>query len=104
MSNLYVSKWRVNNGGDRAKFGVLALDMCKQAKTESGVDDARFYWCDANTIGFVISAKVGSWGPGSSISGATNKAIFALADISQVVSDESWMSARDGEDNYNASR
>jgi hypothetical protein len=104
MSNLFVSKWRVNKGGDRATFGTLALAMCKQAKTEEGVGDARFYWCDANTIGFIVEAEAGRWGPGSNPSGATNKAIFALADISQVISDESWMSAKLGESNYESSR
>lgn len=103
MSNLFISKWRVNSGIDRATFGQLALAMCKQAQTEDGVDDARFYWCDANTVGLIISAAVGKWGPGSKISGATNKTIFALADISHVIMDESWMSARDGESNYQSS-
>jgi hypothetical protein len=29
MSNMFVSKWRVNDGAKRADFGVLALAMCK---------------------------------------------------------------------------
>jgi hypothetical protein len=103
MSNMFVSKWRVNEGAKRAEFGVLALAMCKLAKIEEGVSDARFYWCDANTIGFVIEAEAGCWGPGSKLAGATNKSVFDLADIAQVISDEVWMSAKVGEMNYNSS-
>jgi len=104
MNNIFVSKWRVNKGSDRVTFGERALKLCRQAKSESGVSDARFFWCDANTIGFLIEASPGHWGPGSSPSGSTNKAIFDLANISQVISDETWMSAKQGQNNYDSAQ
>ena len=99
MNNIFVSKWRVNQGSDRAIFGERALALCRQAKSESGVSDARFFWCDANTIGFLIEASPGHWGPGSSPSGRINKAIFDLANIPKVIPDKAWMSANQGLDN-----
>ena len=39
----------------------------------------------------------------SKLVGATNKAVFDLADIAKVISDEIWMSAKVGEMNYNSS-
>ena len=52
---------------------------------------------------FVIEAEAGCYGPGSKLAGATNNAVFDLADIAQVNSDEVWMSAKVGEMNYNSS-
>jgi hypothetical protein len=39
---LQVSKWEMKSSASRDDFGIAALNFCKNAKSNSGVSDAKF--------------------------------------------------------------
>ena len=98
---LQISKFEMHSGADRNQFGNAAFNLCKAARATPGVVDAKYYWVNANCIGFIIDADPGAWGPGSASTAETAKASFALADVSSQTSNEHWMGAREGTENYN---
>ena len=89
---LQVSKWELKSGANRDDFGIAALNFCKNAKSNSGVSDAKFYWQNPNVIALIVEHD-GSWGPNVEPSGQTMKAFFDLADLSSCTMDEPWIEA-----------
>ena len=89
---LQVSKWEMKSGASRDEFGVAALNFCKNAKSNSGVGDAKFYWQNPNVVAIIVEHD-GSWGPNVEPSGQTMKAFFDLADLSTCTMDEPWIEA-----------
>ena len=102
---LNVQKYEMRSDADRNAFGNAALSMCRAVKNMSGINSANYYWVNANQIGFIIDYETGAWGPGSANQDANViKANFAVADLSTLVSNEFWMTARGGTDNYEISK
>ena len=68
------------------------MNFCKNAKSNSGVSDARFYWQNPNVVAIIVEHD-GSWGPNVEPSGQTMKTFFDLADLSTCTMDEPWIEA-----------
>ena len=68
------------------------FNFCKNAKANSGVEDAKFYWQNPNVVAIIVEHD-GSWGPNIEPSGQTMKAFFDLADLSTCTMDEPWIEA-----------
>ena len=98
---LNVCKFEMLSGADRNSFGNSALAFCRAAKAIQGVNSANYYWVNPNLIGFIIDFEDGSWGPGAEANAQVMKANFALSDLSSMVSNEFWATARSGTDSYN---
>ena len=101
---LYISKNEMRSDADRNAFGLAALAVCKVAKSTEGVNDAKFYWINPNLIGIIVDAEAGTWGADVEPSADAMKAFFDLADLSNQVSNEIWMSAGIGEERYNIAK
>jgi hypothetical protein len=100
---LHVTKHERRDGADRNEFGKAALNICRVARSREGVRDARFYWAGWDTIGIVINADIGAWGPGSGGGGPVPevaKATRAMSDLARMVSNETWGDAAVGEQAY----
>lgn len=103
---LHLVKWERREGAERDAFGNAALAVCRHARSIDGVRSARFYWANADTIGLVVDAEPGAWGPNSG-NGPTPDAaknMFHLSDLSRQVSSEFWVEAGQGEQTYRMSR
>ena len=57
-----------------------------------------------NLIGIIVDAEKGAWGSDADPSADTMKAFFDLADLSNQVSNEIWMSAGIGEERFNMTK
>ena len=96
---LHVTKWERRDGADRDALGTAALTMCRFARSNEGVRNARFYWANTDTVAILVDADPGAWGPGSAgdptAEGA--QAIFGLSDLAHGVAQETWGEAGAGE-------
>ena len=102
---LNVQKYEMRSDADRNAFGNAALSMCRAVKNISGINSANYYWVNANQFGCIIDFENGAWGPGAANQiSEVIKANFAVADLSTLVSNEFWMTARGGTDNYAMSK
>ena len=97
---LHIGKYEMRSDADRNAFGLAALAVCKAAKSVDGVNDAKFFWINPNLIGIIVDADKGVWGSDADPSPETMKAFFDLADLSNPVSNEIWMSAGVGEERF----
>ena len=98
---LHIGKYEMRTDAARNAFGLAALAVCKAAKNVDGVNDAKFFWVNPNLIGLIVDAEKGVWGSDADPSPETMKAFFDLADLSNQVSAEIWMSAGIGEERFN---
>ena len=98
---LHITKNEMRSDADRNAFGLAALAVCKMAKSINGVNDAKFFWINPNLIGIIVDAEAGAWGADVEPSADAMKAFFDLADLSNQVSNEIWMSAGIGEERFN---
>ena len=98
---LHIGKYEMRSDADRNAFGLAALAVCKAAKNVEGVNDAKFFWVNPNLIGLIVDAEKGVWGSDADPTPETMKAFFDLADLSNQVSAEIWMSAGIGEERFN---
>ena len=98
---LHIGKYEKRSDADRNPFGLAALAVCKAAKNVEGVNDAKFFWVNPNLIGLIVDAEKGVWGSDADPTPETMKAFFDLADLSNQVSAEIWMSAGIGEERFN---
>ena len=96
---LHITKNEMRSDADRNAFGLAALAVCKAAKSTNGVNDAKFFWINPNLIGII--AEAGAWGADVDPSADAMKAFFDLADLSNQVASEIWMSAGVGEERFN---
>lgn len=103
---LHLSKWERRAGSDRDMFGNAALNLCRVARSVDGVRSARFYWANADTVGFAVDAEPGAWGTGSAAPPNADqaKAMFALSDLARQTSAETWGEAGAGEAMYRSAR
>ncbi len=97
---LHIAKYEMRSDADRNSFGLAALSVCKAAKASDGVNDAKFFWVNPNLIGIIVDAEKGAWGSDTDPTPQTMKAFFDLADLSNQVSNEIWMSAGIGEERF----
>ena len=98
---LHITKNEMRSDADRNAFGLAALAVCKAAKNTNGVNDAKFFWINPNLIGIIVDAEAGAWGADVDPSAGAMKAFFDLADLSNQVASEIWMSAGVGEERFN---
>ena len=98
---LHIGKYEMRSDDDRNAFGLADLAVCKAAKNVEGVNDAKFFWVNPNLIGLIVDAEKGVWGSDAAPTPETMKAFFDLADLSNQVSAEIWMSAGIGEERFN---
>ena len=98
---LHIGKYEMRSDADRTAFGLAALAVCKAAKNVEGVNDAKFFWVNPTLIGLIVDAEKGVWGSDADPTPETMKAFFDLADLSNQVSAEIWMSAGIGEERFN---
>ena len=85
-------------------FATPSSSLKKAAKNVEGVNDAKFFWVNPNLIGIIVDAEKGVWGSDADPSAETMKAFFDLADLSNQVSNEIWMSAGVGEERFNMTK
>tara|TARA_B100000963_G_C22586521_1_gene653390 strand:+ start:1096 stop:1404 length:309 start_codon:yes stop_codon:yes gene_type:complete len=97
---LHIAKYEMRSDADRNAFGMAALGVCNAAKVNDGVNDAKFFWVNPNLIGIIVDAEKGAWGSDADPSADVMKAFFVLADLSNQVSNEIWMSASIGEERF----
>jgi hypothetical protein len=100
---LFVSKWERRDGADRDALGRAALNLCRWARSQEGVRDARFYWAGTDTVAFVTTVEPGGrWGIGSGNPPTPDgsKVQFALSDLARVVANEAWADAATGEQSF----
>lgn len=102
---LHVQKWERRPTSDRDALGRAALNVCRHARSQEGVRDARFYWANADTIGMIVNAEPGAWGQnsGRGPDAAGASALFGLSDLARQVSSEIWGEAAQGEQAYRMS-
>ena len=62
---LHVTKRERRDGADRDALGTAALTMCRFARSNEGVRNARFYWANIDTVAIIVDAEPGAWGPGA---------------------------------------
>ena len=94
---LHISKWERHSNGTRDSLGTDAFNLCKNAKSQEGVQSAKFYWPNPNIIAIIIEAETGSWGMQKEPDGSTMKAFFDLSDVAKCVMDETWVDASLGQ-------
>ena len=97
---LHIAKYEMRSDADRNSFGLAALAVCKAAKSNDGVNDAKFFWVNPNLIGIIVDAEKGAWGSDTDPTADVMRAFFDLADLSNQVSNEIWMSAGIGEERF----
>lgn len=93
-----IYKFERNPGVDRNAFAMAALNLCRAVKAANPkVQSHRFYWVDANTIGFVVQGQNGfnDYNPNPDPNVA--KAQFALADMANMTNIGLWADAGVGE-------
>tara|TARA_B100000989_G_scaffold226694_1_gene173851 strand:+ start:224 stop:532 length:309 start_codon:yes stop_codon:yes gene_type:complete len=101
---LHITKNEMRSDADRNSFGLAALAVCKAAKSAEGVNDAKFFWINPNLIGIIVDAEAGAWGADVEPTAEAMKAFFDLADLSNQVASEIWMSAGIGEERFNMAK
>ena len=97
---LFISKWERRDGADRDALGRAALNVCRWARAQESVRDARFYWANADTVAFVTGVEPGGrWGIGSGLPPTADgsRVQFALSDLARLGSSEEWQDANVGE-------
>lgn len=99
---LTVTKFTRRSGVDRGDFGLAALDLCRQYRGTDGVVNARYWWDTASTVAVVVETEPGV--PFQSLNNSPDviRAGFALDDLANPHSFETWGDARGGSDSWEA--
>lgn len=103
---LHYTRYERRDGVDRDAMGKAALQACRVARGQDGVQDARFYWADWDTVAVLVHAAPGKWGVGSGQGPIPEvaKAGRQLQDLARLTSHEVWAEAGMGEQAYRASQ
>ena len=99
---LHVSKFEKFPQTTRDQFAQTALELCRAAREQSGVNHSRYYWAGPNEIVIMTDAEPGAWGPGSANepSPRTARAMYGMADLARGTMFETWVDARAGQANF----
>jgi hypothetical protein len=99
---LHVSKFEKFAQTSREQFAQTALELCRAAREQSGINHSRYYWASPNEIVIMTDAEPGAWGPGSANepSPRTARAMYGMADLARGTMFETWVDARAGQANF----
>lgn len=103
MTVIGYGRWDRRDGADRDRLGQTALAFCRALRSESGVEDARFYWSGIDSLVVLTQADSADVITGTP-SPAVARATFALADLARQTVSETWLDARVGEQTYRAAQ
>ena len=82
---------------------MAALGYCKAVRSQSGVEDARFYWTGIDSLAILATlTEPEAWS--RPLTGGAAKATFALADLGHQTGTELWLDASAGQAAWEAAQ
>lgn len=98
-----ISRWERRDGADRDQLGKAALGFCRAMRGSDGVQNARFYWTNPDTVVVLTEADT------SEIlyrqaSPEVTRATFVLADLARQTATETLFDARTAEATFRAAQ
>lgn len=103
---LHYTRYERRDSADRDTMAKAALQLCRAARGQDGVQDARFYWADWDKIAVLVNAAPGKFGlnSGGGPVPEVAKAARQLQDLATLATYEVWGEAAMGEQAYRASQ
>jgi hypothetical protein len=92
-----VTHFERRDAADREDLGKTAFALTQALKAGDGVNSARFYWADADTIAIMVDTDTQSDTPPSADAA---RAMFALSDLARQTRNERWLDPGTGERTY----
>ncbi len=98
---IQLSKYQRFPETDRNDFGLAALQFCRSTRANPKVQSAEYFWADGgNTIGLLIRGEDGVFDFNPTPDPNYFKAAFGLNDLAVMISTETWLDAKGGQDNW----